>query len=100
MALDRSGRKMPLRQLLAHSEKFTRDLIGYINTSFVPRAVDFRDLSRPIRRKSHYPTIIALVHALQSLDQLSDEVQKQADYLRARLQEIREHAKREQISRR
>ena len=60
---------------------------------------DFRDLSRPVRRKSHYPAMIALLNALNKLQQASEEVNTKSEYLHQQLQEIREHAERERSHR-
>jgi hypothetical protein len=90
---------MTLRQLLTHSEKCSRDLIEQINGSFVPRVTDFRDLSRPVRRKSHYPTLVAVINALNKLEQATVELDAKAEYLFEQMQAIREHAQREKINR-
>jgi hypothetical protein len=100
MLTDRPQRRMTLRQLLTHSEKCVRDLIEHLNSVVLPRAQDFRDLSRPIRRRSHYPTLLALHNALQRLSESGAEAQQMADYVLELLEEIREHAKRERINRR
>jgi hypothetical protein len=100
MMIERPQRRMTLRQLLTHSEKVVRDLIEHLNTVLLPREQDFRDLSRPVRRRSHYPTLLALHNALQKLHEAGDEAQHLADYLLELLEEIREHAKRERINRR
>jgi hypothetical protein len=91
---------MTLRQLMTHSEKCARDLIEHLHTVLLPREQDFRDLSRPVRRRSHYPTLLALHNALHKLHDGTVEAQQMADYLLELLQEIREHAKRERINRR
>ncbi|HZT81905.1 MAG TPA: hypothetical protein VFA26_16890 [Gemmataceae bacterium] len=91
---------MTLRQLLIQSEKCARDLAEQLNAGLLPRVTDFRDLSRPVRRKSHYPTIIALMNALNKLEEAGAEIQTMADFLQEHLEEIREHARREQINRR
>ncbi|HKI30955.1 MAG TPA: hypothetical protein VKA46_03760 [Gemmataceae bacterium] len=100
MMIERPQRRMTLRQLLTHSEKVVRDLIEHLNTVLLPREQDFRDLSRPVRRRSHYPTLLALHNALQKLHEAGDEAQHLGDYLLELLEEIREHAKRERINRR
>jgi hypothetical protein len=91
---------MTLRQLLTHSEKVVRDLIEHMNTVLLPREQDFRDLTRPVRRRSHYPTLLALHNSLQKLQESNSEAQQASDYLLELLQEIREHARRERINRR
>ncbi|MFO0965980.1 MAG: hypothetical protein U0793_10405 [Gemmataceae bacterium] len=65
MASDKPIRRMTLRQLLTHAEKLTRDLIDLIHTGLLARLADYRDLSRPVRRRSHYPTKIAVHNALR-----------------------------------
>jgi hypothetical protein len=98
--IDRPQRRMTLRQLMTHSEKVVRDLIEHMNTVLLPREQDFRDLSRPVRRRSHYPTMVALHNALMKLHESGDETSEMADYLLELLSEIREHAKRDRINRR
>lgn len=100
MAVDRPARRMTLRQLLTHSEKCDRDLGDHLHTTLLPRNTDCRELSRPIRRKSHFPTVVALLNALQKLVQADQEAQVLSDYLYQQLEEIRDHAKREKVNRR
>lgn len=99
MMVERPSRRMTLRQLLIHAEKCSRDLIEQGNATLLPRISDFRDLSRPVRRKSHYPTLIALINSLNKLQQANKEIGILADYLQEQLGEIREHAKRERLNR-
>jgi hypothetical protein len=100
MMLERPTRRMTLRQLLTHSEKCTRDLIEHFQGTLVPRVNEYRDLNRPIRRRSHYPTIVALMNTLNKVEQANQETQAAAEYLLERLAEIREHARRERVNRR
>src|SRR5262249_39758594 len=100
MAVDRPQRRMTLRQLLTHSEKCSRDLAEQLHSTLLPRNTDCRELSRPTRRRSHYPTALALLNALQKLIQADQEAQTLADYLHQQLEEIRDHAKREKLNRR
>ncbi len=99
MAVDKPSRRMTLRQLLTHSEKCSRDLIEHFQANLLPHVTDFRDLNRPIRRRSHYPTVVALVNAMHKVEQTAEETQILVEYLHERLQEIREHARRERINR-
>ena len=100
MPIERPQRRMTLRQLMTHSEKVARDLIEHLHTVLLPRETDFRDLSRPVRRRSHYPTLMALHNALNKLQEADTETQAMADYLLEQLAEIREHARRERANRR
>jgi len=97
---DRPQRRMTLRQLLTHSEKVVRGRIDHLNRVLLPREQEFRYRSRPIRRRSHYPTLLAMHNSLTKLHQAGEETQQMADYLLELLKEIREHAKRDRINRR
>ena len=99
MPVERPARRMTLRQLMTHAEKCTRDLIEHFQTTVLTRMTDFRDLSRPIRRRSHYPTLLALLNALKKLQEAGMETDALAGYLLEQMQDIREHAKRERVNR-
>ena len=99
MPAERPARRMTLRQLLTHSEKCARDLIEHCHTTMLGRISDFRDLSRPVRRRSHYPTILALGNAMKKLLEAGQEADVLAVYLLEQMQEIREHARRERVNR-
>ena len=94
MMTDKSVRRMPLRQLLTHSEKYSRDLIDFLRATLIPQLTEFRELSRPVRRRSSYPSMMALHNALRKLQQASDETKQMVEYLQSRLQEIKEHSRR------
>jgi hypothetical protein len=99
MAVERPARRMTLRQLLTHSEKCARDLLEHVQVTLLSQVSDFRDLSRPVRRRSHYPTMLALGNALKKLLGAGEEAEVLANYLHDQLQEIREHARRERVNR-
>jgi hypothetical protein len=99
MATDKPIRRMTLRQLLTHAEKLTRDLIDLVTTGYLSRVNDFRDLSRPIRRRSHYPTMLAVHNALRKLLEVNQDVHKQAGDLLEHLDAICDHANRERVNR-
>ena len=83
-------RRMPLRQLLTYSEKCSRDLIEHFRNYLGPRLAEFRDLSRPVRRRSSYPTMVAVRNSLKKLQDAAEEARVLADHLSERLDEIRE----------
>ncbi len=99
MSDEKPVRRMTLRQLLTHSEKCSRDLMEHCSTAVLARVAEFRDLTRPVRRRSHYPTMLAVQNALKKLNQVDEETQVMADYLQEHLQAIREHATRERVNR-
>ena len=100
MVIDKTpARRLTLRQLMTLAEKVSRDLVEHLHASLLPVQVDFRDLSRPVRRRSSYPTIAVVSNALNKLEQTSKETLTLADFLLEQLQAIRDHARRERISR-
>jgi hypothetical protein len=99
MSSERPLRRMTLRQLLTHAEKTARDLIEMVHSHYMARITDFRDLSRPVRRRSHYPTLLAVQNALRKLMETADQTKNMADLINENLDLIREHANRERINR-
>jgi hypothetical protein len=100
MLIEKPSRRLTLRQQLTHVEKGSRDLIEHLQATLLANIVDLRDLTRPIRRKSHYPTLLAIDNCLKALKQAGTETLETAAYLSEQLQEIREHARRERVNRR
>jgi hypothetical protein len=92
-------RRLTLRQILTHTDKCARDLHDHLQTTFLNQLSDFRDLSRPVRRRSHYPRMISVQNALRKLMEGHNEAQALVDQLLELLQEIQEHAKRELVNR-
>jgi hypothetical protein len=99
MALEKSFRRLPLRDLMTDGEKRSRDLAEHFATTWLLRVTELRDLSRPVRKRSSYPTLLALKHALERVLQCDQETAVLLDYLSQELEEIREHARREKYSR-
>ncbi len=86
------ARRMPLRQLLTHSEKITRDLVESLRVTLGARLAEYRDLSRPVRRRSSYPSMVSMANGLRKVHEAAEEIQQLAEYLAERLEEIRQHA--------
>jgi C4-dicarboxylate-specific signal transduction histidine kinase len=99
MALDKPYRRLPLRDLMTDAEKRSRDVAEHMHSTWGGSAADLRDLSRPLRRKSHYPTLVALQNSLQKLIAMTEQTGDLIDYLERQLNEIRDHAKRERLNR-
>lgn len=93
--ITRPLRRLPLRDLLTDAEKRSRDLVEQVHVTFLSRAADLRELSRPVRKRSHFPTVNALLNALQKLTTTAQESEELMNYLQQELEEIRDHAKRE-----
>jgi hypothetical protein len=99
MVIEKSPRRLTLRQLMTLAEKCSRDLVEQLHASLLPVQVDFRDLSRPVRRRSSYPTMQVMANALNKLEQASKETLGLVAFLLEQLEAIRDHARRERISR-
>jgi uncharacterized protein YydD (DUF2326 family) len=99
MLTEKSFRRLPLRDLLTDSEKRARDLAEHMNTTWIVRITDLRELSRPLRKRSHFPTLLALLNAYQKANETHQETEKLLDYLTQELEEIRNHAVREKANR-
>jgi hypothetical protein len=100
MITERSFRRLPLRDLMTDAEKRVRDLVEHFNITWLSRVGDLHDLSRPVRKRSHYPTLHALQNALLKTVETNAETREVIDYLVQELNEILQHARREQLSRR
>lgn len=100
MVVERASRRMTLRQLLTYAEKQNRDLVEQYRSALAVRLSDFRDLSRPVRRRSSYPALVAVQNSLNKLQEALGEATTMAEALDEALADIRERAKREQVSRR
>ncbi|HEY7328561.1 MAG TPA: hypothetical protein VH592_13020 [Gemmataceae bacterium] len=99
MITDRSFRRLPLRDLMTDAEKRVRDLVEHFNITWLSRVADLHDLSRPVRKRSHYPTLHALQNAVLKTVETNDETRKLIDYLAQELNEVLQHARREQLNR-
>jgi hypothetical protein len=99
MSLEKTYRRLPLRDLMTDAEKRARDLAEHYGNTWMGGVSDLRDLSRPVRRKSHYPTLMALHNSLQKLVRLTSDSEQLLAYLEQQLSEIRDHAKRERLNR-
>jgi hypothetical protein len=99
MALDKPFRRLPLRDLMTDAEKRSRDIVEHFTATWLLRTTDLRDLSRPVRRKSHYPTFTALLNSLNKVLAVHEETEKMLAFLNQQLEEIREHARRERLAR-
>ena len=99
MPVEKNMRRLPLRDLMTDAQKRNRDLIEHLHNTWLARAIDMRDLSRPVRRRSNYPTWQVLQNAIQKLLDLTAETDALVANLSHRLTEIHEHARRERLSR-
>jgi hypothetical protein len=93
-------RRLPLRQLLTSCEKVTRDINEHAGSHFITRVTECRELTRPVRRRTHYPSMNALQNGLRRLREASLRLDELCTQLMDHLDAIREHGQRERLSRR
>jgi hypothetical protein len=96
---EKPTKRMTLRERMTHAEKYCRDLIDHANGELLAAHTEYRDLTRPVRRKSHYPTRTAMQNALAKLHEASGDANAIGDFLMDELKFIRDSAQREIRSR-
>ena len=99
MAIERPGRRLTLRDIMIDAEKRTRDLTEKVGKRLLNLVSDLRELSRPMRKRSPYPSLVALHNSLAKALEGHAETSEMIDYLTHELDEIREHARRERVNR-
>jgi hypothetical protein len=88
-------KRMTLRELLTHAEKCTRELIENLQADLIPKTSEFRDLNRPVRKRSHFPTLMAVQNAMQKLEASGTEMCTFCGHLLEQFKIIEQSARRE-----
>jgi hypothetical protein len=99
MPSDKPFRRLTLRELTSHAEKCSHVLSDHVRNTVLQQISEFRDLSRPVRRRTHYPTLFAVHNALQNLLATAAETMKLANDLHDQFEEIKDRAQREKLNR-
>src|SRR5262245_50465440 len=99
MLTEHSSRRIPLRDMITDAEKRVRDLLNHFHVTWLARSQELREISRPVRKRSAYPTLMALHTALERQLQLGQETEEMIEYLSQELEEIAVHARRERQNR-
>ena len=92
--------RMTLRQLMTHAEKLARDVNEYVTSDLLTKLSDLHELSRPVRRKSQYPTIATLRNSVQHVDESLEGLLKLMATVQEHLDAITQQAQRSRTSRR
>jgi hypothetical protein len=92
--------RMTLRQLMTHAEKLARDVNDYVTSDLLTKLSDLHELSRPVRRKSQYPTISTLRNSVQHVDESLQGLIKLMTTVQEHLEAISQQAQRGRSSRR
>ncbi|GBD36322.1 hypothetical protein HRbin36_01443 [bacterium HR36] len=87
--------RMTLQELLTQAQKCARDLSEHFHAGVFNALADFREVSRPVRKKSHFPTVQALKNSLDKLSEAAEETILLCDLLLELLTETLRRAKAE-----
>lgn len=96
---DKTLHRLTLRQLLTSSDKTTHEVAEVVYEQLLPCVHDFHELTRPNRRKSHYPTMVAFQNSVRRLVEAHDRLQAMIGVLQEHLDAIHDHAQREKVNR-
>ena len=100
MIAERPIQRMTLREVLTHASKVTHEVVELSNKAFHARLEDLADVSRPTRRKSHYPSVVVLQNAVHRYADTSNELVKLLVFLEEHFQAIRDQVNRARSERR
>jgi hypothetical protein len=92
-------RRPTLRQDLTAAEKAAHDLITQMRAELLPRLAYCYELSRPVRRSSNYPKLVAVQNSYRKLHEVAAAEAGMADGLLRQMDEIHERAKQERLGR-
>jgi hypothetical protein len=93
MADDKPTQRMTLRELLGAADKGARELVELYRATLLGRMYEVRDLSRPVRRRTPFPSMQAVQNSLNKLQGAAEEARKKEVLLLELLQEIRDRAR-------
>jgi hypothetical protein len=99
MAVERPLDRMPLRNILAQASKITHEIADLCNKNMPPRLADLHELSRANRKKSHYPTIVAVENGVHHYRETSTEILNLVKSLEEHLDAIRQQSNRARMER-
>lgn len=93
--LEKATRRLTLRELLVHCEKYAQGLSKHYQNAVWTSVSELRELSRPVRKNTSYPSLLAYRNALENVKKEAAEFADMQAYLEQKLEEVLEHAQRE-----
>lgn len=96
MATHKPPHRMTLLELLVHTEKHGTNLHDTFKSSLWPVLAEYRDLSRPVRKRSSYPTMLTMQNTLNALLTATQEMDQSVQNLTTWMEDILRMAKRQQ----
>lgn len=96
MVLAKPRRRMTLLELLTHVEKDVHALREYVRTCMWSALDDVQRVGRPVRKHSHYPTMLTLHNSLENLNSAGGQgLARMFAGLNECLEEIDQHLQRD-----
>lgn len=65
--------RMTLQELVTQAQKCTRELGEHFHAGLFNALADFHEVSRPVRKKSRYPTVQTLKNSLDKFSEAAEE---------------------------
>jgi hypothetical protein len=84
-----------LQELLTQTDKHTHALSEWLRNTLPSSLSEMSDLSRPHRKHSAYPTLVALQNGLQNLGNTATELQQNGAAMLEWLRQIDENVQRQ-----
>lgn len=81
-------RRMPLRDLLNHMDLRCRELLEHIQMDVTPIVAEFHKISRPVRKKSAYPSIRSICNVHERLRKSHEYAENMSRSIEETLQAI------------
>lgn len=96
--IEKPKRRMTLQELLVQVEKYTHDFEEYMRLNVQPCLSDLREMSRPRRKQSPYPKVVAVQNSVANLRETSAEVARMSAAMMEWFAQLDEHVQRAQRS--
>jgi hypothetical protein len=95
MPTEKPLRRMTLHDLLKSVSRSARELTEQTRGDFVGHLSDCRELSRPARARSRYPSFIAFYNAFRRIEEAQEENQERYQTLLKQLRMVRKVARKQ-----
>lgn len=94
MVSERPLNRLPLRDVLAQASRLMHEIAEFANKTYQNGVTDLHELSRPARKKSHFPTVVALENGLIHYEANGKELDRLLASLEDHIKVIREQGNR------
>jgi hypothetical protein len=94
MSIEKPRRRMTLQELLVAVDKHAHTFEEYMHDSVFAVLSDVREMSRPRRRHSPFPTYVALQNSMIGLREMTEEVARMTEAITEWFSQLDEHVQR------